>query len=194
MTSKVERLCAFAGCDNVGVHLCSGCGEEIYCSKECQKAHWATHKPLCSKATNTSKLRNFDSLSAKQLKNALKAKAAGFDDSKRKSVLDQLEKLVEKPELVHFVSKYVKPSEIDKLLSSPAVEAAKEKKEEKKKTKEALKNLFPTPTPEQLKEQSAMMRNNPNLVRQANPAFAKMSDEQIRQYADYLEKVCISLI
>jgi len=34
-----------------------------------------------------------------------------------------------------------------------------------------------------------MMRNNPSLVRQSNPAFKNMTDEQIRQYADQMEQV-----
>ena len=34
-----------------------------------------------------------------------------------------------------------------------------------------------------------MMRNNLSLVRQSNPAFKNMTDDQIRQYADQMEQV-----
>ena len=196
MSSKVERLCANKKCDKVGVHLCSGCGEEIYCSKECQKEHWAIHKEACKAATKpqaAATARSFESLSVKQLKNVLKAKAATFDERKRTWMISEAEKHIEKPALIKFVSENVKFGEVEKLLSSPAIEAAKVKTEEKKKTKEALKSLFPTPTPEQLKQQAAMMRQNPDMVRQANPAFAKMTDQQIKDYADHLEKVCSEL-
>eukprot|EP01032_Pedospumella_encystans_P033902 gene33902-38315_t len=116
MSSNVDRLCAKKGCDNVGKHLCSGCGEEIYCSKECQKAHWAEHKPSCKSAVkpeSAALLKSLDSLSIKQLKNVMKAKAATFDNKKKTIVLTKLESIVEKPNLVKFVQEHVNISEVE---------------------------------------------------------------------------------
>jgi hypothetical protein len=191
MSSRVERLCANKKCDKVGVHLCGGCGEEIYCSRECQRDHWGVHKEACKNAArpeDAKQAKSLDALSVKQLKNFIKAKAATFDDRKKKFVLDEMEKHIEKATLVKFASEYVKVSEVEKLLSSPAVQAAKVQKEKKKEAKEALKGMFPAPTPENLRQQATMMRQNPDLVRQSNPAFANMSDKEIKQYADHLEK------
>ncbi|CAI7856482.1 unnamed protein product [Closterium sp. NIES-53] len=47
-----RRLCGAAGCERVegdGVKFknCSGCGKVAYCSRECQKAHWPSHKLTC---------------------------------------------------------------------------------------------------------------------------------------------------
>ncbi|KAF8541179.1 MM3350-like domain-containing protein [Trichophaea hybrida] len=40
-------------CDNCGkpegLKRCSGCGQIWYCGKECQRARWKSHKPLCGK-------------------------------------------------------------------------------------------------------------------------------------------------
>jgi hypothetical protein len=189
--SYIERLCANKKCDKVGAHLCSGCGEEIYCSKECQKEHWAIHKEACKHATKPEEAkaaRSLEGLSVKQLKNVLKAKASQFDDKKKNFILAEMDKHIKKGPLIKFASEYVKASEVEKLLSSPATREAKKQSEEKKKTKEALKGMFPTPTPEQLKQQAKMMRENPNLVRQSNAAFANMTDKQIEEYAEHLEK------
>jgi len=131
MTSNDERRCAnqstSSKCTNTGRHLCSGCGEEIYCSKECQKAHWTTHKIQCQKAVKpeaASFLKSIDSLSIKQLKNIMKAKAASMEAKKRTLVLSQLEQIVEKPNLVKFVEEHVKRSEIEGLLSSSGSSSA----------------------------------------------------------------------
>lgn len=46
---KLFQQCA--GCDKVAYFKkCSGCKKVHYCSRECQKAHWKTHKPHCFKA------------------------------------------------------------------------------------------------------------------------------------------------
>ncbi|KAI0323270.1 zf-MYND-domain-containing protein [Cubamyces sp. BRFM 1775] len=43
---------------NDGEHfmLCSGCETALYCSKECQRADWSEHKPLCKFAQEGAKL------------------------------------------------------------------------------------------------------------------------------------------
>lgn len=196
--AKVDRLCASSSCSNVGKHLCSGCGEEIYCSKECQKSHWATHKQSCKTAVKPEAaafLKSFDSLSAKQLKNIMKAKAATYEGKRKSSVLAKLENIVEKPGLVKLVSEHVDPSEVEGLLSGSFVGVNESRNssssstiKDKRKTSNSNNN-GPTPTPEQLRQQASMMRKQPHLVRKANAAFANMTDEQIRQYADQLDQV-----
>jgi hypothetical protein len=42
----VKKLCA--GCGNFGtLQTCAACLKVRYCSPECQRAHWKTHKPAC---------------------------------------------------------------------------------------------------------------------------------------------------
>jgi hypothetical protein len=48
---------------------------------------------------------------------------------------------------------------------------------------------MPTPTPDQLRQQAAMIRKNPAMVRRANDMFKNFTDEQIKAYADQLEQV-----
>jgi len=148
-------------------------------------------------AVKPSAVTSFDSLSAKQLKNILKVKAATLDETKRKKIMDQSDRIVEKPQLVKLVDEYVKLSEVESLLSAAdekAVAASSAssssssaaKSSASKKAKET-KNYPPTPTPEQMRQQAAAIKQNPAMVRRANPAFAAMTDEQIRQYAEQLE-------
>ncbi|RDB14623.1 hypothetical protein Hypma_016376 [Hypsizygus marmoreus] len=40
--------CAACG-KTTSLRLCSSCGERIYCSPECQKGDWPTHKSICGK-------------------------------------------------------------------------------------------------------------------------------------------------
>lgn len=211
MTDRVERLCACHDCLNAGVHLCAGCGEEIYCSKECQKNHWTSHKLQCKiavKPETAGLLQSFESLSIKQLKNLLKAKAASLDQKNRKAVLTQLENIVEKPQLLKLVKKHVVTSEIETLLtnsssletntdtiaeshnakSSSSLKKQKATSSSGPKVTPAGLEAFMKPSPEQLRHQATMMRNNPDLVRKSSPHFAKMTNQQITQYADQLEK------
>lgn len=201
---EITRLCANPGCENPGKHLCSGCGGEIYCSRECQKAHWAVHKQTCKSSIKPEAamfIKSFDELSVKQLKNIMIAKASTFDDAKKTKILKKVDSIVEKPALVRLVKEHVQPEEIEALLKTPA-SAKLEAKEaasssgnssssgnmKNKKVKQTFEGL-PTPTPEQLRQQASMMRKNPGLVRKSQPAFAHLTDEQIRQYADQLELV-----
>jgi tetratricopeptide (TPR) repeat protein len=39
--------CAKPGCDKVGTQGCSACVKEYYCTAECQKSDWKTHKLIC---------------------------------------------------------------------------------------------------------------------------------------------------
>lgn len=180
----------------MGKHLCSGCGEEIYCSKDCQKAHWALHKNACNSAVKPEAvafMKSLDSLSIKQLKNVMKAKAASYDNKKKAIVLTKLESIVEKPNLVKFVEEHVELSEVEALLSASAdagagTSSSSSSKGSSKATKASAASSQPMPTPKQLREQARMMREQPNAVRRANAMFEKMTDEQIRQYADQIEQ------
>lgn len=195
-----DRKCANKGCSNLGKHLCSGCGEEIYCSKDCQKAHWASHKNACNSAVKPEAvafMKSLDSLSIKQLKNVMKAKAASYEGKKKAIVLTKLESIVEKPNLVKFVEEHVVLSEVEALLSAASAESggaggptssSSGSKGSSKATKSSLPANQPMPTPKQLREQARMMREQPNAVRRANAMFEKMTDEQIRQYADQIEQ------
>jgi hypothetical protein len=177
------------------------CGEEIYCSKDCQKSHWLAHKSQCQNALRpkaaVSSSQSFEALSVKQLKNIMKAKAGTFADPvKRTKVLEQLENIVERPALIKFVSEHIQPAEVDKLLATPessskaqttrtdsGTRTSSEPKKQKKK-----EVLPPMPSPEQMRQQAIMMRKNPDMVRRSNAALAGYSDAQIIEYADQLEK------
>jgi hypothetical protein len=40
-------FCAKYGCNELGSHLCGACKHELYCSIDCQKNDWKTHKKTC---------------------------------------------------------------------------------------------------------------------------------------------------
>ena len=204
--ATVERNCANGSCGKPGKHLCSGCTEESYCSRDCQKSHWLLHKISCQSATKPAAVTSFDSLSIKQLKNLLTVKAAGFVATKKKIVLDLLNQIVEKPQLIKLVAEHVQLTEIEALLtvtdaagksssgSSSSSSSSGSRSQTTKKPKDSSSRTTnqptqPVPTPDQLRQQAAMIRKDPQSIRRANAAFAKMSDEQIRAYADQLEQV-----
>lgn len=194
-------MCANPKCSKTGVHLCSGCSEEIYCSKDCQKVHWPAHKTACQAAAKskleTPLTQSFDSLSVKQLKNVLIAKVANFEKSKKEKILNGLTNHVEKKELIKYISGYVKINEVESLLQAPppsptagsSSDATTGSSSSGSKRRPLKPKAAPAPTPSQIHQQAMMMRKHPDMVRKANPAFAKMTDEQIRQYADHLEQV-----
>lgn len=200
--AEADKQCGNPKCTKVGKHLCSGCGGETYCSKACQKDNWPAHKPVCNAATKPEAvafLKNLDSLSIKQLKNILKAKATQFEPKKKEIVLSRLDNIVEKPALVKYVSEYVEMGEVETLLSTPVPASTNNSsssstgphKGKRKKVASAgntRNNHQPTPSPDQMRQQASMMRKNPNMVRKANAAFSKMTDEQIRAYADQLDQ------
>ncbi|OQR98495.1 hypothetical protein ACHHYP_08618 [Achlya hypogyna] len=43
------RVCASPSCSSKGIHRCSRCQAEYYCSVDCQKSHWRVHKLSCKK-------------------------------------------------------------------------------------------------------------------------------------------------
>jgi hypothetical protein len=162
----------------------------------------ATHKQLCQLAVKpeaTAVLSNFESLSIKQLKNILKAKAASYDNKKKNAILNKMDTIAEKPALEKLVADHVKPSEVEALLSnsskataqvgSSSSAAGKNKNTTTSTSSKRNAPAQPTPSPDQLRQQAKMMRENPQMVRNAQASFANMTDEQIRSYADQLETV-----
>jgi hypothetical protein len=195
--SDIERVCARKDCSNAGKHKCSGCANEFYCSKECQKLHWTIHKSVC-KGLKAEEVSSFDDLSIKQLKTVLTNKVAELDNKKREKILTKLEKIVEKPALIDLVSKHVDIGEAGSLLKAPAVSKDQNSCSAARRGAAAAANNnnnnikynqnFAMPSPDQMKQQAAMLRSNPQLVRQSQPAFANYTDEQIRQIADQLDQ------
>ncbi len=47
--SNIEKVCNNKGCLNDGNKQCSKCHSALYCSTDCQKKDWATHKLKCKK-------------------------------------------------------------------------------------------------------------------------------------------------
>jgi hypothetical protein len=50
VASAVPSRCGNDGCGEVGKMKCTACQSINYCSVECQKVHWALHKPACKLA------------------------------------------------------------------------------------------------------------------------------------------------
>lgn len=184
-----SKTCSRPGCDQPGKSQCSACGEVTYCSKECQKQHWPTHKLTCQKVQLES-LKSFEDLSIKQLKTIFTNKVHKAHKKKEDKLLRKMDKMVEKPELIKFISEFVELSEVPALLVTPKPEEKYAHLANKYKSKSIkFDGQQAKPSASQMKEQANMMRSNPDLVRKANPAFANYSDQQIRQLADELDQV-----
>lgn len=52
---EAGRFCASCGCRNTALKRCAICRCTRYCSKECQTAHWKTHKRECRSQSTTQK-------------------------------------------------------------------------------------------------------------------------------------------
>ena len=50
-STEKKRGCANCGEKVSSMKQCASCGKVKYCSRECQKKHWKTHKPDCKKAS-----------------------------------------------------------------------------------------------------------------------------------------------
>ena len=223
-----DRRCSRPGCTNHGIHLCSGCGEESYCSKECQKDHWIDHKIQCklgnknsytyiiyilifiiilaTKPETAAILQSFDNLSIKQLRNLVIAKSASMEPKKKINVLNQLDNLQERSQILWLVKQHIQPVEIEVLLTNSNIVIQQvsnqdnntRNKHSKKKIINQVSSNQPnttsnqtmgTPNPEQMKQQAAFMKKNPDAVRKSNTMFAKMTNQQIIEYANQIEKV-----
>ena len=204
-------VCACTGCSKDGTKLCSQCGEEAYCSGECQKKAWTTgHKEQCRLATKPEVVtvtQRMEDLSLKQLRNVVIAKAAQYNSNKRAIILSILEhKDKDKAALLKLVTEHVQVSEIEPLLTGRGGENASSSSggdggassaraggkkvlvSRKDKVKAALEE-HKMPSAEQLRRQAREMSRNPELVRRANPEMRKFTDAQIREHAKEMEKM-----
>jgi hypothetical protein len=49
---EARTHCTTPGCDGIGAKKCAGCLQVYYCTRECQLAHWSTHKPVCRQSAD----------------------------------------------------------------------------------------------------------------------------------------------
>lgn len=141
------------------------------------------------------------------------AKAQEYEASKKAIVLGLVDKMKEKDDLIRLVARNVSSDEVDKLLasnvsvssssstnSSSSGSSKKPKKKLSKQEQENIRNALGggrgsgggrgmpgQPTPDQMRKQAREIRRNPDALRRANPAFAKMTVAEINQYADQME-------
>ena len=118
-------------------------------------------------------------LSVKQIKQILKSKNIDYSN------------VVEKRDLILLVEENVPTlTEAKEILNKKTSTSSS-----KPKNTNSTSNVFTKKrceqmnrmTPAQMKQQAAMMRRNPGLVRRSNPQLATKSDAEIRQMADQLD-------
>ena len=147
----------------------------------------------------------FESLSIKQLKHILHVKMSTFDKDKKIYIQKKEDAVSERPSLIELVTEYIEEKEIENLLLKPDPEsnsskkkdlkaAAAQEKAERSQKLYAKKNFrgsggIDKLSPDQMRQNAAMMRKDPGLVRKSNPALANYTNEQIKELADQLEKM-----
>ncbi len=52
--SDTSICCCGPGCDKVPKSKCSACNDTVYCSRDCQKRHWAVHRLICFERRSSS--------------------------------------------------------------------------------------------------------------------------------------------
>jgi hypothetical protein len=51
LIADVVTQCQGPDCLKEGTQRCNRCKAAYYCSRECQKRHWKTHKPVCKECS-----------------------------------------------------------------------------------------------------------------------------------------------
>ena len=153
-------------------------------------------------------MSSFESLSIVKLKHVLNVKLDTFDKEKKAYLNKKQSECTEKNELIALLKEHVEEGEIEKLLAKPDPLSNKSKKKEANAQKDAEKqdklnrlrakqrsgggshgNFPPVPSPDQMRQNAAMIRKNPSLAKKGNPQLAKMSNEELMQLADQMEKM-----
>ncbi|KAJ7704164.1 hypothetical protein B0H16DRAFT_1747739 [Mycena metata] len=76
------RSCDLRGCKNhEKLEKCARCRTAMYCSRECQKADWARHKPYCKMTTDFPSIRDPANSGEAPLQRHLRLWTARFDAS-----------------------------------------------------------------------------------------------------------------
>jgi len=213
--AQVTKVCGNKGCTKDAAKFrCGQCHGEDYCSKECQVEHWKNgHKEACALSTKPESAvltRSFKGLSAKQLNTILTAKSLKFTEKKKALIRQQMQG-IEKDELLKLVEEHVEPSEIEALLT-PASTAGSSSSGEGSSSSSSSRNRQSSSSSgrngnqryggggaggqqgemrvrsqEELKQQAAEIRKNPQMFRNSNAAFKELTDQQVFEMADNLE-------
>jgi hypothetical protein len=54
------HICSVDKCDNIGEFQCKKCKANVYCSKECQRSDWGTHKTECHWNANVNDMIDYE--------------------------------------------------------------------------------------------------------------------------------------
>lgn len=143
-----------------------------------------------------------EELSVRDLKQILKMKSSEFSSEKSSEIMLLLEKILDKHELVELCSRYISIEEIEGLLLRSKTKDLEKKNVRQDNVSSTTRNQPSTSpsanssiemeqlanmSPEQLKYQAAMIRQNPSAFRASQPALRNMTDEQILQAAAQME-------
>lgn len=82
--------CGRNGCNNPGKQRCGRCKLVVYCSKECQRAHWAEHKQSCRSISSVNKSK-------------VKAAETAARLSKSPALIEQDRLLAENPQVNYVI-------------------------------------------------------------------------------------------